>query len=125
MRYQPNATPSLSRLFDRFFDDDVFGPAWATLARPSWAPLNVRDAGEAFEVELSLPGVKPEAIEVQLQRGVLSVKAAEQAESEAERDGYLVREIKRGGVVRAVQLPAEVDADKVEATYEHGVLKLH
>jgi HSP20 family protein len=125
MRYQPHGSPSpFERMFDQVFSTDFFGPSWSTLARPNWAPMDVKDTAEAFEVELALPGVKPEDVDVQVHKGVLSVRVAEKAETETENNGYLVKEIRRGAVARAVQLPAEVDSDKAEATFEHGVLKL-
>src|SRR5690349_16972771 len=96
-RYQPMAPTPFAKLFDQFFGDDVFGPAWATLARPNWAPMNLRDAGEAFEAELALPGAKPEDFQIEVHNRVLTIRAGQQTQSESEQNGYLVREIKRGG----------------------------
>jgi HSP20 family protein len=124
VRYQPMAATPFAKLFDQVFGDDVFGPAWATLARPTWAPMNVRDAGEAFETELALPGMKPEDFQIEVHNRVLTIRAGQDAKAETEQNGYLVREIKRGSVTRAVQLPTEVDVEKAQASYEHGVLKL-
>ncbi len=134
MRYQSTvpATP-VSRFFDYFFDrfmgdrffaDNFWGPAWSTLARPTWSPMNVRDAGDAYEVELAAPGINPEQFDIQIQRGLVTVRVQQQSQQETERDGYLLREMSQGALVRSVQLPAEIDADHAEATYEHGVLKL-
>ncbi|MFN8629346.1 MAG: Hsp20/alpha crystallin family protein [Chloroflexota bacterium] len=116
---------TLRQAMDRLFDDTMYRPftgfAGAEYAR---LPLDVRTTSDALLVEASLPGVKPEDVEITVENGTLTIKAEDAGERETEASGYLVREISRGSVMRSVSLPTGLEADKAEATFEHGVLKL-
>ncbi len=116
---------TLRQAMDRLFDDTMYRPftgfAGAEYGR---LPLDVRTTPDALLVEASLPGVKPEDVEITVENGTLTIKAEDTAERSEESGGYLVREISRGSVMRSVSLPTGLEADKTEATFEHGVLKL-
>ena len=113
---------TLRQAMDRLFDDTMFRPFAGT--EYSRVPLDVRTTPDALLVEASLPGVKPEDVEITVENGTLTIKAEESAERSSDEGGWLVREISRGSVMRAVALPSGLEADKAEATFEHGVLKL-
>lgn len=117
---------TLRQAMDRLFDDTMFRP-FNGFAGTEYArlPLDVRTTKDALLVEASLPGVKPEDVEITVENGTLTIKAEESSErSDGGEGGYLVREIARGSVMRTVTLPSGLEADKAEATFEHGVLKL-
>ena len=116
---------TLRQAMDRLFDDTMFRP-FTGVAGTEYArlPLDVRTTPDALLVEASLPGIKPENVEITVENGTLTIKAEESAESSADEGGWLVREISRGSVMRTVTLPSGLEADKAEATFEHGVLKL-
>ncbi len=116
---------TLRQAMDRLFDDTMFRP-FAGVAGTEYArlPLDVRTTPDALLVEASLPGVKPEDVEITVESGTLTIKAEESAESATDEGGWLVREISRGSVMRTVTLPTGLEADKAEATFEHGLLKL-
>jgi HSP20 family protein len=116
---------TLRQAMDRLFDDTMYRP-FTGFAATEYArlPLDVRTTADALLVEASLPGVKPEDVEITVENGTLTIKAEDAGEREGENAGYLVREISRGSVMRSVSLPTGLEADKAEATFEHGVLKL-
>jgi HSP20 family protein len=88
-----------------------------------WAlPLDVVHEGDNVVVQASLPGVKPEDIEITVEDGVLSIKGDTQTESEESTGGYLLRERRTGKFRRSLRLPDSVDADQAEPKYENGVL---
>jgi HSP20 family protein len=116
---------TLRQAMDRLFDDTMFRP-FAGVAGTDYArlPLDVRTTADALLVEASLPGVKPEDVDITVENGTLTIKAEESAEHSTDESGWLVREIGRGSVMRTVTLPSGLEADKAEATFEHGLLKL-
>ena len=116
---------TLRQAMDRLFDDTMFRP-FTGIAGTEYArlPLDVRTTADALHVEASLPGVKPEDVEITVENGTLTIKAEDSAERSSEDGGWLVREISRGSVMRTVTLPSGLEADKAEATFEHGILKL-
>ncbi len=103
-------------------------PSWASMngstAFVRAMPLNVYDTNSEVVVEAALPGYTPEQIETSIERGQLTIHA--RAPEVAEEDGvqYFHREIMPQEVVRSVSLPNGLQEDKVEATFEHGILKL-
>jgi HSP20 family protein len=87
-------------------------------------PLNVRTTADALVVEAELPGLRPEDVEITLENNTLTIRAEDRTERSEEQGDWIVREIARGSVMRTVTLPAGLEADKAEATFEHGVLRL-
>lgn len=88
------------------------------------APVDVYQTDKEYVVKASMPGVKPDDVEVSMIGETLTIKAALQEDKEVKAEGWLVRESRHGAFARSVTLPTEVQADKVEATLEHGILIL-
>jgi len=84
-------------------------------------PVDVYETDTEVVVKAELPGIKKEDIEINLQDNVLSIRAQSKEEQEVKEDKYYRREIRYGNFYRALSLPSEVDAEKVEATFENGV----
>jgi HSP20 family protein len=116
---------TLRQAMDRLFDDTMYRP-FSGIAGTDYArlPLDVRTTADALLVEASLPGIKPDDVEITVENGTLTIKAEESGERASDEGGWLVREISRGSMMRTVTLPSGLEADKAEATFEHGVLKL-
>ena len=117
---------TLRQAMDRLFDDTVFRPYSAYTANGDFArlPLDVRTTADSLVVEASLPGFKPEDVEITVENGTLTIRAEDRTDERREEGGWVVREIARGSVMRTVTLPTGLEADKAEATFEHGVLRL-
>jgi HSP20 family protein len=115
---------TLRQAMDRLFDDTVFRPFAPYTSAEGRLALNVRATPDALLVEAELPGVKPEDVEITVENGTLTIRAEDRTERAEESGDWIVREIARGSVMRAVTLPTGLDSDKAEATFEHGVLKL-
>jgi HSP20 family protein len=99
----------------------VFGNP-GTLARPSAMPMDAWQEGEEFVVEFDLPGVDPQSIDLDVERNVLTVRA-ERKPLNPERE-FLSAERPRGVFSRQLILGDTLDTDRVEASYEAGVLSL-
>ena len=102
------------------------GTAGSTEARggPQGLALDIAERGDAYEVKASLPGVRPEDIQVTVRGDTLTIRAETRAEEGRREGNYLLRE-RRGGVLqRAISLPTPIAAEAVQADYEDGVLTL-
>jgi HSP20 family protein len=100
------------REFDRFF---------APVNRTPQAPLDAYRRDETVYVEIDLPGVLPESIDVTVERNVLTVRAT-RAFVHGEGDQFFVRERTDGVVTRQLFLGDTLDAGNVQADYVNGVL---
>lgn len=91
----------------------------------SWGiPLDVIDEPHNIIVKASIPSVKPEDIKVTVEDGVLTIEGESKSEHEEKNKNFLMHERAYGSFYRALRLPRSVDQDKVQTSYENGVLKL-
>jgi HSP20 family protein len=89
----------------------------------AWAPaLDVHEDKEQFTVNLELPGLKREDINVHLEDGALVISGERKAEAVSEDTEVHRRERYYGKFSRALTLPTAVAADKVKAAYKDGIL---
>ncbi len=115
---------SLRQAMDRLFEDSFVRPGRFLTGYDGSLPLDVRSTPDGLEIEASLPGIKPEDVDITVEGGTLTISARNEAD-EQRRDGeYLVQEIRRGSVTRTIALPTGYEADKATASFEHGVLSL-
>jgi HSP20 family protein len=91
---------------------------------PSAMPMDAYRSGDEFVVSFDLPGVNPEAIDVSVERNVLTVKAERPGLTVGEGDQVQISERPQGSFTRQVFLGDNLDADHIEAGYEAGVLRL-
>jgi HSP20 family protein len=88
-----------------------------------WAiPLDVVEQAGEILVHASIPGVKPEDMDVSIEDNVLTIKAETKLEQERKEGGFLMRELRTGSFHRSLRLPDSVDADNARTNYENGVL---
>ncbi len=117
---------SLRQAMDRLFEDSFVRPrAWVASAFEGYGfPIDVTNGPDTLTVEASLPGFRPEDVEVTVEDGALSIQASSHTERTEGEGETLVSEIRRGSVSRTITLPTGLEPDKATATFEHGVLKL-
>jgi HSP20 family protein len=115
---------SLRHVMDRLLEDAVVAPRQGGAAGWGGPALDIYEEGDTLVVEAQLPGFKPDDIDVNVERGVLTISGRTTAEPETQGRNYLVREHRSGQFSRGFQLPAVYTADPTQATYEHGVLRL-
>ena len=87
-------------------------------------PVEISETESDIQLKASLPGVEPEDIDISVQANSLTIKAESKEEAEEKGKNYLRREMSYGAMQRSFALPTEVDAEKTEATFVNGVLRL-
>ncbi len=161
---------SLRDAMNRLFENAVLQPSWWDGGQRSgssegFAPaMDVCETPDDYVVEMNLPGVRPEDVDIQLEQGVLTVRGEIKQDSHAghhtgpqtspqtsqqtgqmsqqagqtsgqsrgqsgqqsgeHRGNYGIRERRWGRFYRSVTLPGNVDANRVDAKFEHGVLSI-
>jgi HSP20 family protein len=109
---------------DPFRDlDRIAQQALGTRARPAAMPIDAFRRGEEFVVQLDLPGVDAESIELTVERNVLTIHA-ERQRAEEEGVELLVGERPHGVFSRQLFLGETLDAEHIDASYADGVLTL-
>ena len=109
------------RDFDRLTAQLLSG-TMGTTNRPAVMPMDAWREGDRFVIELDLPGVSRESIDLDVERNVLTVRAERVA-----RNGdweSLAAERPRGVFSRQLVLGDNLDLDRIEAHYDDGVLRL-
>lgn len=114
----------LRRELDRVFDAFSGGNPGAVFGRPrAYPPVNVWEEGDNYYVEAELPGVTEENLDISAMGNELTLHGRREPR-QGEKLAYHRQERGVGEFTRVVTLPAEVDADKIEATLKDGVLTL-
>ncbi len=119
---------SLREAMDRLFEDSFVRPfgVYPLLQREgvSTLAIDMYETDNDVVVKASLPGVKPDDVDVTVTGNTLSIKGETKEEVDETKGDYHYRERRYGAFQRTVTLPTEVEAGKAEATFENGVLTL-
>ena len=102
----------------------VFGNSAGTWSRPTAMPMDAYRVGDEFVVAFDLPGVAPDAIELDVERNVLTVTAERRPTHETEHVEMQVAERPLGMFSRQLFLGDTLDAEDISAHYDSGVLTL-
>ena len=113
----------LHQVFGALLNDAA--PAKTEAPAAAWTPrVDIREDAERFLILADLPGVDPKSIEVNMDKGVLSISGERKTE-DATGDGHYSRiERKQGAFVRRFTLPDSANPEGIVATGKHGVLEV-
>jgi HSP20 family protein len=110
--------------------NDMFGQPFLTWGgffndNAMWAPpLDVVEKDDKFVAKVELPGVHEEDVSVAVLGDMLVVEGEKEAESEAKKKGYYYSESSYGSFSRSIPIPSIVDADRITANFDKGVLEI-
>jgi HSP20 family protein len=91
----------------------------------SWNPVvDIYDKDDSIVIKAELPGVEKKDISIDVKDRLLTLRGERSTEKEVKEESYYRRERSYGSFQRAFSLPVDVDADKIEATYADGLLKI-
>jgi HSP20 family protein len=116
---------SMREAMERFFDEFWRHPQNALAGEWSGAtPVDMSETDSKFVVRATIPGLRPEDIQVSAHGDRLTIQAARQADEERQGERYLVQERRSAAFYRLLTLPAPVNSDTAEASYTQGVLTI-
>ena len=118
---------TLRQAMDRLFEDAWVHPTWSNSQGGSGSgfAFDMYETGEDYVVTATLPGVKPDDLDITVQGNVLTISGELKPEDGDGERNYHLRERSYGRFSRQVTLPMGVRSDQIQAHMEHGVLKLH
>jgi len=86
--------------------------------------VNIRETEETYNIEMELPAVQKEAVDIQVDGDILTISGEKKLREEIKEEEYRKVESNYGRFSRAFTLPKRVDTSKIEATFELGVLEV-
>ncbi|NOZ22377.1 MAG: Hsp20/alpha crystallin family protein [Planctomycetes bacterium] len=112
----------MNKLFENFFSsglniEPVFGAGWSPA-------LDISETDDAVTVKAELPGVDAKDVDLSLSGDVLTIKGEKKEEKEEKDRSYYRVERSYGSFSRTLRIPATVEPDKIEATFDKGVLSI-
>lgn len=123
-----NLFPSIPSLLNDIFSGDIQN--WVlgnnSITGTTIPAVNIKETDNHFEVEMAAPGMKKNDFKIELDGNILSISSErENRQEEKDNDRYSRKEFSYQSFTRTFHLPKDVvDAEKIEARYENGVLNL-
>ncbi len=123
---------SLSSTLDRMMTlnralDEALAGGW-TAGRSSWVPaMDIAERADHYNIQVDLPGVNPADVELNFEQSVLTLRGTKPSALDAKTEEEYrlhARERVSGTFERALRLPDSVDAEHIEAHFDHGVLTI-
>lgn len=119
-------TDPFFRAVDSLFGDDLFRPLRALSERRAeqgwFPPVDIRENEDAYVVTVELPGLTKKDVDVTVENSILTVSGERQWEKASEKETYHRTERAFGRFSRSFTLPHQVEAEKVKASFEDGLL---
>ena len=113
----------IKQVFDKFFNEGESDAS--SVVTSQWTPrVDIKEEAERFVIFADLPGVDPASIEVDLDKGVLSIRGERRAEDKSEGERYSRVERAHGVFHRRFALPDSANPEGISATGRHGVLEI-
>jgi HSP20 family protein len=101
-------------------------PFWVEQTTTSWQPaVDIFEAEDELVINMDLPGVRKEDIQVNLNDSTLTISGERHLEQEDRRDRYHRVERTYGQFARSFTIPTNVNREALKAEYSDGVLRLH
>ncbi len=111
----------MDRLWDSFFERR---PVKIEEGAEFLPALDLAETGNELVVKCEVPGLDPKDIDISLSDGMLTIKGEKKQEREEKEADYHLVERSYGAFTRSIQLPKEVQSDKINASYKNGILKI-
>jgi HSP20 family protein len=120
----------IDRVFEGFFGNFLtpFGRPYVDQTAPFFGAslqspnVEVKELADSYEISAELPGIDEKDIELTLRDGMLTLKGEKKSEKKEEKENLYVSERSYGSFMRSLQLPENVDAQRVSAQFDKGVL---
>ncbi len=106
---------------DRFFDSDLLKMA----SVPTLPMVNIVEEEKEFVVDMAVPGMAKKDFHIGIENGLLTISAEKKEEKEQVEKNFTRKEFSFNSFNRTFTLPENVNEEKIDATYENGILKVH
>ena len=122
-----NSYPSFNNLVDDFFTTmpSLFKDDVRINALNNFAPANVKETENGYDLELVAPGLNKEDFKIDLDKNTLTVSFEKKSENEEKTEKFLRREYKNQSFKRSFTVDENIDTERISAKYIQGVLTLN
>ena len=115
----------ITQVFNRFFGNEDADTDASAVVTAQWVPrVDIKEEAERFVIYADLPGIDPQDIEIQMDKGILSIKGERRSESTTETERFSRVERRYGSFHRRFALPDSADAEGISANGRNGVLEI-
>ncbi len=117
----------MERRFEDIFGRSLIPEMWRRLQTEgrAWTPaIEVFEKEDKYVVKAELPGTKQEDLDISVTGDTLTIRGEKKAETEVKDENYICRESSYGSFHRSIGLPSNIDSQKIEASFEDGVLEI-
>ncbi len=120
--FDSNVIPkTFSEMLDTFFNDAVSTGVKSTGFVPR---VDVAELDKAYEIQVSLPGLKKDEINIELEDNVLTISGERKTEKEEKDKKFHLVETRFGSFSRSFTLPRNINRDSIKATMNDGILNI-
>lgn len=143
-RYDPfRETLSLRRAMDQLLEQSFINPRMMAGIAPTPIPMDVCETPNGYEVDVALPGVRPEDIEFTVDQNAITIRGSythqnehqsEPSPSQSQQQGrmgrhqsghnWLLQEISSGSFERTITFPRPIDTNTIQTKFENGILTI-
>lgn len=103
-------------------NEDFFAPFWrGTDTIPA---VNVKETDSSFELEVGVPGMEKDDFKVEVEDGMLVIKAEREQSSEEKQNNFTRKEFAYHSFKRSFSLPENAEEEGIQANYDNGILKI-
>lgn len=118
----------IKQVLDRLFEGSMFqseSTDESSVVTSQWVPrVDIKEETDRFVLYADLPGVDPQEIEVQMEKGMLTIKGERRSEEKLETESFSRIERRHGSFHRRFALPDSADPDGITASGHNGVLQI-
>jgi len=119
---EPTIPRSFTDMLDTFFDNMVGQNLESSTFQPG---VDITEHDDKFELEVALPGMKKDEINIELDDNVLTISGERKMEEEKKEKKYHLVESRFGRFTRSFTMPRNVDPKSVDAKMDNGILKVN
>ena len=112
----------VDRLWDSFFEETPVRRE--RLWSDPYPSLDLSETPDEFVVKAEIPGIDSKGIDISISDGAVTIRGEKKQEKEEKKENYHFVERSYGSFTRRIQLPGQVQGEKVKASYKDGVLKV-
>jgi HSP20 family protein len=109
---------------DRVFGAGPVASGIRSVAQGTFPPINIGSTADQVDVYLFASGLDPKSLDISIQQNLLTINGERPAKHQDPAQGYYRKELFSGNFHRVINLPEDVDPEKVDASYVDGVLRI-
>lgn len=115
---------NIDNMYEQFFGSN-FSPSRYLFGDGTWDPkLDISEGRKGITIKAEIPGIEAKDFDVSIDGRLLTIKGEKKQEQKEKDETYYRVERSYGYFKRTIELPAEVDPNKVDASYKRGILEI-